>query len=130
MNCRVFTSVAILAAALLGSGFQLEASHPEIAPVLQCQVEGDIVELSWNIQFFAQINGWIVSRDGEEIAHLRPEANGYRDVDVPDGQHLYGLVAINFDNTPMTIGSCTVAVPLVVTSRRWFSPHTSISTNR
>ena len=62
---------------------------------LDCAVDGNQVKLSWNIHFFAPIRAWVIERDGQPIATLEPEANEFLDPDVPDGEHLYVLSAIN-----------------------------------
>ena len=92
---------------------RLSATHPvpedSISP-LKCEVEGRQVNLSWNIEFFVPINGWIISRDGAEIARLEPDARRYVDEDVPAGEHVFALTAINFDGNEAGIGRCSVIV--------------------
>ncbi len=82
---------------------------------LQCSVDGDRVTLSWNIQFFAPIAGWVIARDGEEIVKLEPAASEYVDTDVPRGEHVYTLsaIGINADGTtqpPAPLARCAVTV--------------------
>jgi hypothetical protein len=90
----------------------VEATHPERPDesTLKCVVDGNVVHLSWNIAFFAPINGWIVERDGVEITKLSAAANGFVDSDAPDGERFYRLLVINFDGQISEIGTCTVAV--------------------
>lgn len=106
----IYSLVAILA---LVPAARLSATHPvsdDNQSPLKCAVDGKQVNLSWDIHFFAPINGWIVTRDGVEIARLTPDANRFGDVDVPDGEHVYVLTAINFDDTEAAIGRCSVVV--------------------
>jgi hypothetical protein len=78
---------------------------------LQCKVEGSTVELSWNIVFVAPIDAWIVSRDGERLAELPPEATSFVDEGVPDGEHVYALAAINSIGGGIGfLGRCAVVV--------------------
>ena len=75
---------------------------------LECAVDTNQVQLSWNIAFFAPIRGWVIQRDGERIAALGAEETGYRDVDVPDGEHTYVLSAIRTDGAVEALGRCRV----------------------
>src|SRR5262245_22914763 len=62
---------------------------------IACTVSGNDVRLSWNIAFLVAIEGWVIQRDGEALAHLGPQAMDYLDAGAPSGEHRYDLLAIN-----------------------------------
>ena len=113
-TARHFTGVslelarlAFFVTAAFGIGGSLQATHPEIVEEnLDCKVEGNVVSLSWNIHFFAPIDGWLIHRDGELLAKLGADANSYVDREAPDGEHVYTLDVVNLDGTIANIGRC------------------------
>ena len=98
MTMRATSLYGLLFAGLLAvtGGPRLRADDPIVSSDgLTCTVDGNRVELSWTIQFFAPIDSWLIARDGEIIAKLEPEATSYTDSHVPDGEHIYTLSAEN-----------------------------------
>ncbi|MBI4585199.1 MAG: hypothetical protein HY717_14395 [Planctomycetes bacterium] len=117
MSAKILNRLApawIAALLLLGlSPALLAKSHPEILPVdetLHCRVESGGVALEWNVVFIAPILGFVISRDGVEIAKLPPDATSYFDREVGPGDHAYLREAINWNGEHMTLGKCAVTV--------------------
>ncbi|MBI4600480.1 MAG: hypothetical protein HY721_00830 [Planctomycetes bacterium] len=71
---------------------------------------GNTVKLSWNVVWKRLILGWQILRDGEAIAKLAPDASGYVDPAVPDGEHEYDLQALDFDGSVIPVGCCKLVV--------------------
>jgi len=89
-----------------------QATHPKTDPdsPIHCTVAGNDVNLSWNVVFVAPIEGWVVARDGVEIAKLPSGANSFSDQAAMDGEHTYEVSAINFDGSIIAIGQCVAVV--------------------
>jgi hypothetical protein len=95
----------------LGLAGPVGATHPEIqGDGLDCEVFGNSVALRWNIQFIVGIEGWVLCRDGVDIARLSPDTIAYRDISVENGHHFYVLKAINRGGDVLRIAACVVVV--------------------
>lgn len=86
------------------------AADPATADGIECAVDGRTVRLAWSIHFFAPIDHWVVSRSGTVIAKLAPEATSFVDEDVPQGEHVYSLAAVQPDGSSGAVGQCSVVV--------------------
>jgi len=78
---------------------------------LVCHVRNGGVHLEWNFAFFAPIEAYVVSRDGEPLTKLPPDATSYLDEAPPAGEHVYVLGAINFTGELLLLARCAVVVP-------------------
>ena len=109
MSFRISVWIGLLVA--LGFVEPAAATHPGTQQDgLDCEVHGNSVALRWNIQFFAPIEGWVLCRDGVDIAHLSPDAIAYRDIGVEDGGHFYVLKAVNRQGEILRLAACVVVV--------------------
>jgi hypothetical protein len=103
---------------LLSAFFFLTATSNAAAPgqdpttsALGCSVKGGDVALEWNIAFLVAIKGWLIERDGQKLAVLDPDTQGYVDQGPPAGDHVYVLSAISADGQVGVMGRCSVSVP-------------------
>jgi hypothetical protein len=90
----------------------------EETPGVRCEVSGRVVTVTWTISDDILAFGFIVSRDGEIMATLGPEARSYSD-EAPPGEHTYVVSTNNRLGRPddpavgapdYLIGECRVVV--------------------
>ena len=106
--------VAILLLSTLGfSTAAAQGTDPNVPPEqpLTCQVTNGGVLLEWSFVFFAPIDGYILSRSDGITIQLPPDATSYFDPQVPPGQYVYTLAAINFTGDIGLLATCEVVVP-------------------
>jgi hypothetical protein len=107
-------AASVLACASLGiavCGGEAGAQTSDPADPFQCRPADGGVLLEWSFEFFAPIESWIVSRDGQPIANLPPEDTSYLDEAASAGERRYALHAINFTGDVLALAECRVTVP-------------------
>ncbi len=98
-------------ALLLALTTRVDATHPVSEEPVRCAVDGAQVKLTWErMHFFAPIEGYVIARDNQPIGKAAPDSFTWTDESAPDGEHVYTVTAINFDGSPIDIGSCTAVV--------------------
>ncbi len=83
---------------------------------IECSVEGSVVTIRWSeLPIDVAISGFRVSRDGQAVAKLGPDALSYRE-EAPDGKHIYVVEAVTESFDPdvpgelILVGRCEVVV--------------------
>ena len=99
----------LVAAALCAGRVHAQNDVGIVDQNLTCAVRGNDVDISWQIEFIRPIDAWLILRDGELLARLRPDARRYQDTDVPAGDHFYELHAVDGDSIGR-MGQCSVVV--------------------
>jgi hypothetical protein len=90
----------------------------EERPHVRCEVAGGAVTVTWTVPENVLALGFLVSRDGQVVATLGPEARSFRE-EAPPGAHTYVLSTNNWLGGPgqdpagvpdFLIGECQVVV--------------------
>jgi hypothetical protein len=102
---RISVIICVLAAPLAAQ------TRPGPGGGLTCSVADGTVAIEWNFAFLLPIDGYILERDGAEIAKLPPEAVNYKDTEAEPGAHGYRLLAINWNGEVLDLVRCDVLVP-------------------
>jgi hypothetical protein len=86
---------------------------------IKCEVDGDVVSIGWeDLPINVAISGFVVRRDGREVATLGADARSYSE-EAPPGEHVYTVVALTLPRDPdqpdvgvleILVGSCQVVV--------------------
>lgn len=105
-----------------GAGSDAASSHarPEVPqPTLTVKASPFRVRLSWTMPAGADVDGFVVRRDGAEIADLTGTATRYEDKDVsPPGYHVYGVEATSgHRRSQAAMADARLAVPQLAAAR-------------
>ena len=105
-----------------GSSAGAGSSHarPEVPrPTLTVKASPFRVRISWTMPTGADVDGFVVTRDGAEIAHLTGTATRYEDKDVsPPGNHVYGVEAASgHRRSQAAMADVRLAVPQLAVAR-------------
>ena len=95
-------------------------ARPELPrPTLTVKATPFRVRLFWTVPAEADVDGFAVTRDGDEIARLTGTATRYDDNDVtPPGYHVYGVEATRgHQRSPAAMADARLAVPKLAAAR-------------
>ena len=103
-----------------GSDAASSQARPEVPrPTLTVDASPFLVRLSWTVPTGVHVDGFVVTRDGHEIALLTGTASRYDDKDVsPPGYHVYGVEATRgHQRSPAAMADARLAVPKLAAAR-------------
>jgi hypothetical protein len=104
------------------SGSHAASSHPPAEvpqPTLKVKASPFLVHLSWTLPAGADVDGFVVTRDGDEIALLTGTATRYDDNDVsPPGYHVYSVEATSgHQRSQAAMADARLSVPQLAAAR-------------